>query len=197
MTPSQIIALAASYDGLSCGTDPERYAALLFPTDNAVQARLFAASMSSCGLFIRALLALLGVDGNIHFLGRVRDVLRDPYASMPEQAVALLIALAQARGVWNTRPTPADIQPGVVVIVDGPVHVMLCVEAGTDFLSVPYARFIQGGGEDVHNGGLPTAIHTCNHPIEQGGGRLVFAGRPVLGIFDASALPCVGDPGAA
>jgi hypothetical protein len=179
-----LVAVALSKDGLSFGTDPDGYTALLFPMDDPAQARAMARVDSSCGLFVRALLALGHVDGTVNG----QDVLRRPYAKMIGQAISCLIGLAGARGVWQANPTDDDLQPGTVIHLVGPDHVALVTGRTVDASGQVTVTLEQGGGPDPVTG-LDTAIHATTFPVQHGGGRLVIHGRIVQGAFDASALP--------
>lgn len=193
MSGDAIVMIAEGADGLSYGTDPNGYSAFLFESDSDAQALQMAAADYSCALTVRAICAKAGVDGSCHFEGRERDVLREPYAELTGLAVALLIELATARGLWSAHPTLADLQPGVVVLIEAPDHVLTIVKR-TEQGGAVILESIEGGQTDPLNHGHGTAIHRKTRYAEQGPGGRLIVGRTVRGCFDAGALPCLPGP---
>ena len=193
MSADAVVMIAEGADGLSYGTDPDGYTSFLFATDDADKAREMASEDFSCALTVRAILAKEGADGMCVLQDQMQDVLREPYAHLTGLAVALLIQLAQTRGLWNAHPTLDDLQPGVVVLIEAPDHALTIVKRMEQGGAV-ILESIEGGQTDIHNGGKGTAIHRKTRYAERGPlGRLIV-GRTVRGLFDAGALPCLPDP---
>lgn len=192
MSGDAIVSIAETIDGLSYGTDPDGYTSFLFATDDADKAREMASEDFSCALTVRAILAKAEVDGMCELAGREQDVLREPYAGLTGLAVALLIQLAQARGLWLSHPTMDDLQPGVVVLIDAPDHALTIV-GRTEQGGAVILETIEGGMIDPPNHGKGTAIHRKIRYAERGPFGRLIVGRTVRGIFDAGALPCLTD----
>lgn len=189
MSADAIVAAALPLEGLSYGSDPNRYDAALFPTDTDVQAKQMGSIDYSCALTARAVCRMAEVDGRIQRHGRTVDVLREPYANLTALAVAILIELAQAHGLWNHAPTADDMQPGTVVIVDAPVHVMT-ITGRSEADGVIALETIEGGNVDPQNANHGTAIRRKSRQVVTQGGKLIV-GRAVLGCFAAGDLPCL------
>jgi hypothetical protein len=118
-----------------------------------------------------------------------------PYAERTKLLVTVPFQeeLARQRGLW-TRPAPGlRPEPGCMVTVLGPTHVLTVTGREGDELEV-----VEGGQSDRKNGGRETAIRLHRKRVVEKGGKLYLQPldasgplREVWGWFQAGDLPCL------
>jgi hypothetical protein len=195
MSRDAIVAKALSRAGLSYGETPEAYTAFILPLDAPNVADDLADSEASCGLVCEAIMRESECDGAIVRNGRTFDGLRMPYAERAKLLVTVPFQeeLARQRGLW-VRPAPGlRPEPGCMVTLLGPTHVLTVTGREGDELEV-----VEGGQSDRKNRGRETAIRLHHKRVVEKGGRLYLqpldapgALREVWGWFQAGDLPCL------
>jgi hypothetical protein len=197
MSRDAVVAKALSLKGLSYGSDPEQYTARIAPNDSPAAAKDIADDSFSCGYTCELVMRESEADGTIVHRGQTFDGLRIPLvkrAPLGLPAVVYQETLARQRGLWVHRPGPGmRPEPGTMVHVLGPVHVLTVTGVDGDDLEV-----IEGGQVDEENRGLGTAIRLHHKRVVEKGGKLYLQPldapgqlREVWGWFQAGDLPCL------
>lgn len=179
---ARLCALAASFEGVGMGTDPNRYLALIMGPADGPERREYFATRSGCGLVARGLLRLAGCSSAI---------LAAPYRD--GHAIADLQEIAEAAGGWVPAFQRGDRLPkaGDVVILASATggHAYTLVSGGG--LLGEALESIDGGQKD----GLgQQKIGRCQRQLSMEGGVLVDRdrfgnARSVHGWLDVDRLP--------
>jgi hypothetical protein len=152
----RFVEIAASFVGCGYATDAQRFMDLVAPGETSARQRSMA-SLSTCGLFVRGLLAASGAtDARVvapYHDGRVISDL----AAMAREADALI--------------SFAEVQPADVLVLSAPEHVMVAESIDGDAVTS-----IDGGQKDER--GAQTILRR-SRKARAVGMKTLLDGRPV------------------
>jgi hypothetical protein len=167
VTRDDFLALAVSFVGCGFSTEPDRFMALIAPGETDAVARSMATHDSTCGLFVRGLLAASGVaDSRVEAPYHAGKVMSD-LAAMAREAGALL-------------PDLGDAAPGDLIMLEMPEHVFVLESLDGAVLSS-----IQGGERDATGAQV---IARIARSVFGSGRAPLIGGRPVELMIDVEKL---------
>ena len=179
---ARLCALAASFEGVGMGTDPNRYLALIMGPADGAERREYFATRSGCGLVARGLLRMAGCVAPV-LLAAYRD----------GHAISDLQELASEAGGW----VPA-FQRGDRLPKAGDVVILASATGGHAYTLIAGAGVLGEALESIDGGqkdGLgQQKIGRCQRQLSMEGGVLIDRDRfgntrSVHGWVDIDRLP--------